>query len=62
MILMIDNYDSFTYNIVQYFGELQQDITVWRNDQITIDQIKVLAPNAIVIGPDRVTHPALVFR
>ncbi|MBP3944836.1 MULTISPECIES: anthranilate synthase component II [unclassified Psychrobacter] len=51
MILMIDNYDSFTYNIVQYFGELQQDITVWRNDQITIDQIKVLAPDAIVIGP-----------
>lgn len=51
MILMIDNYDSFTYNIVQYFGELQQDITVWRNDQVTIEQIKTLAPDVIVIGP-----------
>ena len=51
MILMIDNYDSFTYNIVQYFGELQQDITVWRNDEIGIDEIKALAPDAIVIGP-----------
>ena len=51
MILMIDNYDSFTYNIVQYFGELQQDITVWRNDQATIEQVKMLAPKLIVIGP-----------
>ena len=51
MILMIDNYDSFTYNIVQYFGELKQDITVWRNDQATIEQIKTLAPDIIVIGP-----------
>lgn len=51
MILMIDNYDSFTYNIVQYFGELQQDITVWRNDQVSIKQIETLAPKAIVIGP-----------
>lgn len=51
MILMIDNYDSFTYNIVQYFGELKQDITVWRNDQATIEQIKTLAPDAIIIGP-----------
>ncbi len=51
MILMIDNYDSFTYNIVQYFGELKQDITVWRNDQVSIEQIKTLAPNVIVIGP-----------
>lgn len=51
MILMIDNYDSFTYNIVQYFGELQQDITVWRNDQVTIEQIQTLAPTVIVIGP-----------
>lgn len=48
---MIDNYDSFTYNIVQYFGELQQDLTVWRNDQATIEQIKALAPDVIVIGP-----------
>jgi anthranilate synthase component 2/para-aminobenzoate synthetase component 2 len=51
MILMIDNYDSFTYNIVQYFGELQQDITVCRNNEISIEQIKALAPDAIVIGP-----------
>lgn len=51
MILMIDNYDSFTYNIVQYFGELKQDITVWRNDQVNIEQIKTLAPDVIVIGP-----------
>jgi anthranilate synthase component 2/para-aminobenzoate synthetase component 2 len=51
MILMIDNYDSFTYNIVQYFGELQQDITVWRNDQVSIEEIKALAPDVIVIGP-----------
>ena len=51
MILMIDNYDSFTYNIVQYFGELQQDISVWHNDEISIDEIKELAPDAIVIGP-----------
>ncbi|MGP5346823.1 anthranilate synthase component II [Psychrobacter celer] len=51
MILMIDNYDSFTYNIVQYFGELQQDITVWRNDEISLQQLQALAPDAIVIGP-----------
>jgi len=51
MILMIDNYDSFTYNIVQYFGELKQDIAVWRNDQVSIEQIKTLAPDVIVIGP-----------
>ncbi|WP_087040588.1 aminodeoxychorismate/anthranilate synthase component II [Psychrobacter sp. JB385] len=51
MILMIDNYDSFTYNIVQYFGELQQEITVWRNDQMTIEQVRTLKPDVIVIGP-----------
>lgn len=51
MILMIDNYDSFTYNIVQYFGELKQDITVWRNDQASIADIKALNPDVIVIGP-----------
>ena len=49
--LVIDNYDSFTYNIVQYFGELQQDIRVWHNDEISIDELKALAPDAIVIGP-----------
>ncbi|WP_049235925.1 anthranilate synthase component II [Moraxella canis] len=51
MMLMIDNYCSFTYNIVQYFGELQQEITVWRNDETTLDQIIELAPQAIVLGP-----------
>lgn len=51
MILMIDNYCSFTYNIVQYFGELKQDITVWRNDETTLDEIIKLAPKAIVLGP-----------
>ena len=42
MLLMIDNYDSFTYNLVQYFGELDQEVHVYRNDKITIDQIKKL--------------------
>lgn len=51
MIVMIDNYDSFTYNIVQYFGELKQDIRVWRNDQASIADIEALNPDAIVIGP-----------
>lgn len=51
MILMIDNYDSFTYNIVQYFGELQEDIQVIRNDQITLAEIDALAPKMIVISP-----------
>jgi para-aminobenzoate synthetase component 2 len=51
MILMIDNYDSFTYNLVQYFGELGAEITVRRNDAITLDQVRVLKPRAIVISP-----------
>lgn len=51
MILMIDNYDSFTYNLVQYFGELGADIKVVRNDEITIEQIAALAPEKIVISP-----------
>jgi para-aminobenzoate synthetase component II len=51
MILMIDNYDSFTYNIVQYMGELGADIRVERNDQITIDEIESLNPKKIVISP-----------
>ena len=48
---MIDNYDSFTYNLVQYFGELDQDIQVYRNDKITVDGIKKLCPSHIVISP-----------
>lgn len=51
MILMIDNYDSFTYNIVQYLGELGQDVKVVRNDEITIEDIEKLAPEKIVISP-----------
>lgn len=51
MLLMIDNYDSFTYNVVQYFGELGADVRVYRNDEITIDEIKALDPDHIVISP-----------
>lgn len=51
MLLMIDNYCSFTYNIVQYFGELKQDIKVLRNDEATLDDIKKLSPKAIILGP-----------
>ncbi|MBP9866075.1 MAG: aminodeoxychorismate/anthranilate synthase component II [Candidatus Omnitrophica bacterium] len=51
MLLMIDNYDSFTYNLVQYFGELGADPKVFRNDQITIEKIKRLQPDQIVISP-----------
>ena len=51
MILMIDNYDSFTYNLVQYLGELGERIEVRRNDAISMDQIKRLRPNRIVISP-----------
>ena len=51
MLLMIDNYDSFTYNLVQYFGELEQDVAVYRNDEITLDQVAALDPRYIVISP-----------
>jgi anthranilate synthase/aminodeoxychorismate synthase-like glutamine amidotransferase len=51
MILVIDNYDSFTYNLVQYLGELGADLQTYRNDKITIDQIKKLKPERIVISP-----------
>ena len=51
MILMIDNYDSFTYNLVQYLGELGADVRVYRNDQITVAEIQRLAPAKIVISP-----------
>jgi anthranilate synthase component II len=50
-LVMIDNYDSFTYNLVQYFGELGADVTVVRNDQITLDEIKAINPDKIVISP-----------
>ena len=51
MILVIDNYDSFTYNLVQYLGELGAELTVRRNDQITVTEIESLAPERIVISP-----------
>jgi len=51
MLLMIDNYDSFTYNLVQYLGELGEDIRVFRNDKVTIKDIETLMPERIVISP-----------
>jgi anthranilate synthase component 2 len=51
MLLMIDNYDSFTYNLVQYFGELGENVQVYRNDQITPDGIAELGPERIVLSP-----------
>ena len=51
MLLMIDNYDSFTYNLVQYFGELGEDVRVYRNDAISVEQMAALNPDHIVISP-----------
>jgi anthranilate synthase component 2 len=51
MLLMIDNYDSFTYNLVQYFAELGEDVKVIRNDELTVAEIAALAPDRIVISP-----------
>ena len=51
MLLMIDNYDSFTYNLVQYFGELGEDVHTYRNDEITIEKIAALKPDRICISP-----------
>ncbi|MEC8897768.1 MAG: aminodeoxychorismate/anthranilate synthase component II [Pseudomonadota bacterium] len=51
MLLMIDNYDSFTYNVVQYLAELGADVQVYRNDEITIEQIEALKPERLVISP-----------
>jgi anthranilate synthase component 2 len=51
MILMLDNYDSFTYNLVQYLGELGQDVSVVRNDELTVDEIEKLSPERIVVSP-----------
>ncbi len=51
MLLMIDNYDSFTYNLVQYFGELGQDLKVYRNNKITIGEIEKMKPDRIVVSP-----------
>lgn len=51
MLLMLDNYDSFTYNLVQYFGELGQDVRVFRNDEVTVDDIEDLNPDHICVSP-----------
>jgi len=51
MLLMIDNYDSFTFNLVQYFGELGQDVKVLRNDEVTVEQIAALKPDQLVLSP-----------
>lgn len=51
MLLMIDNYDSFTYNLVQYFGELGEEVWVYRNDQITLEQIAERQPQRLVLSP-----------
>jgi anthranilate synthase component 2 len=51
MLLMIDNYDSFTYNLVQYFGELGEEVKVFRNDQITLEGIAELRPDRLVLSP-----------
>jgi len=51
MIVLIDNYDSFTYNLVQYLGEMESDIRVYRNDAIDVDGVKALAPDHVVVSP-----------
>ena len=51
MLLVIDNYDSFTWNLVQYFGELGEDVRVFRNDEITVEQIAALKPDRLVVSP-----------
>ena len=51
MILMIDNYDSFTYNLVQFLGELGEELRIYRNDKITIDDIEQMKPDHIIISP-----------
>jgi anthranilate synthase component 2 len=54
-LVMVDNYDSFTYNLVQYFGELGADVTVVRNDEVSVDDIAALSPDKIVISPGSCT-------
>jgi para-aminobenzoate synthetase component 2 len=51
MLLMVDNYDSFTYNLVQYLGELGEDVRVYRNDKLTVEEIEALHPQRLVISP-----------
>lgn len=61
MLLMIDNYDSFTYNVVQYLGELGAEVKVIRNDELTIAQIEALNPERIVVSLVRAPRPRPVF-
>src|SRR3990170_9092550 len=51
MVLMIDNYDSFTFNLVQYLGELGAEVRVFRNDEVTVEEIEKLAPSHVVVSP-----------
>src|SRR5437870_3888288 len=51
MILVIDNYDSFTYNLVQYLGEMGEELAVYRNDEISVDEVEAMAPDQIIISP-----------
>jgi anthranilate/para-aminobenzoate synthase component II len=62
MLLVIDNYDSFTYNLVQYFGELGAEMLVKRNDEITLDEIAALKPERICISPGPCTPMRQGFR
>ena len=57
MLLMIDNYDCFTFNLVQYFGELGQDVRVFRNDEITLEGIAELKPDQLVLSPGPARRP-----
>ena len=52
MLAMIDNYDSFTYNLVQYFGELGEDVRVFRNDEVTIADLEALKPDYLCVSPE----------
>ena len=61
MIVLIDNYDSFTYNLYQLLGEYEEDIVVVRNDQITIEQLEEMNPTGIVLSPDQENQRMLVF-
>lgn len=61
MMLLIDNYDSFTYNLYQYMGIFREDIEVVRNDKITIEEIRQMAPEKIVLSRDRKARKKPVF-
>ena len=61
MILVVDNYDSFTYNLVQALGELGAELQVYRNDEIDVDSVRVKAPTGIVMSPARAARRTLVL-